>query len=140
MVSVRRVVNRSLPPDGAIFISSLKKGTEDMRMTKEILAPLIADRKVSVESIAKKYGFTTNAIYEMARKWELKRPSREKDGEDDCPSPQEIKDRAAEIRRGWTPEQRASRYVGPRKQRYRIPCYETAELTGAADLPCYARL
>lgn len=110
-----------------------------MRLTKESLAPLYTNKHVSLASIARTFGMSEVAICTQARIWGLSRPTY-KDDEDESPTIDEIKERAAEIRRGWTPEQRASRYVGVRRQRYQIPCYETAELTGAADLPCYARL
>lgn len=66
-----------------------------------------------VAEIARLFGVKPQKIYHLSRKWSL--PERERI--EDCPSPEEIAERAAQVRAGWTDGERESRAVGPGRSR-----------------------
>lgn len=112
-------------------------------MKKEELEEVWATKRVS--DIAKQFETTEQAVYYWARKFGL--PSRlvvcptPEDNPKD-PSPSEIKERAAYVRKFWTPEERARRMVGSRNadKRYTIPCYDSAVLFGKTEASRYSRI
>jgi len=107
-----------------------------MTLTKESLAPLYTNNKIDIADIAELFGLSRSAIYSRAISWGLSRTR----AEPDSPSEEEIAEMTAEIRRGWSQEERSKRYVGPRRVPYSIQRYETSDLTGSRDLPSHARI
>jgi len=85
----------------------------------------------SVAEVARRFGVSNQVIYGRVRMWglsldDLKEP-------DTGPSPEEIAERAAEVRARWSSRERARRIVGGPPRRWRPPSYIAGELTGVAE-------
>lgn len=94
---------------------------------------------LSVAQIADKYKTTRATVYSRARMWGLPaRSERQDDDSETSPSPEEIAERAAEVRRGWTGQERASRLVGSARshRRWTIPEIKTGEI----EAPSFSRI
>lgn len=100
-------------------------------MTKETLAVAIAE-SLRVSDLADRFGVSNQVIYSRVRAWGL---SLDDLKEPECgPTPQEIADRAAEVRDGWSAQERARRVAGAyRPKRWSPPGYRDGELTGVAE-------
>lgn len=84
--------------------------------------------------ICEKLGITVGRLYELSRKYKLpKKPVTNHnniDAEVAAPTVKEIKKRAAEIRKKWTPEEkkiRSSCRVTGKPAPWRPPCYRLTE-------------
>lgn len=94
---------------------------------------------LSVVQIANKYKTTRATVYSRARMWGLpSRSERQDDDNESSPSPEEIAERAAEVRRGWTGQERASRLVGSSRspRRWTVPEIRIGEI----EAPSFSRI
>jgi transposase len=102
-----------------------------LMLTKDNLRVAITE-SFSVAELAKRFCVSHQVIYSRIRAWglsldDLKEP-------DLGPSPEEIAERAAEVRDRWSPRERASRIAGCfRPRRWRPPSYRAGELAGVAE-------
>ena len=75
--------------------------------------------------IAAAMGLTKTQVWSASRRLGL--PTRPRSGSDrdqrENPTPEQIAQRAAEVRAGWPPGEEEKRLVGPRRKRYSIPNY-----------------
>lgn len=75
--------------------------------------------------IAAKMGLTKNQVWSASRRLGL--PTRPRSGSDrdqrERPTPEEIAERAAEVRAGWAPGEAEKRLVGRLRKRWSIPAY-----------------
>jgi transposase-like protein len=78
----------------------------------------------SVKEVCKKTGITDQSAYYWARKFNLSAFSAADD--DATPTPEEIAERAAEVRSKWSPEEEERRCVGSSRSRYEVPSYPTS--------------
>lgn len=97
-----------------------------------------------VVDIANKHSMTVQSVYSLARRYGL--PSRltllaENDGPGEGdPTPEQIKERAEEIRNSWPPGEHNRRFVGKRRVRYEMPRVATSDLFGASEAASYSRI
>lgn len=100
-------------------------------ITKDSLRVAITESE-SVSELARRFGVSNQVIYSRIRTWglsldDLKEP-------DIGPSPEEIAERAAEVRETWSSRERASRIAGCfRPRRWQPPAYRAGELAGVAE-------
>lgn len=100
-------------------------------LTKERLQEELG-KAMKVSEIAGKYGTTIGKVYRLARGWGVSVViPRDEDG--DCPTEDEIKALAAEIRDGWSPQEEQSRIVGPyRRVVWKAPSFRRDDIMAAA--------
>lgn len=74
------------------------------------------------QEIKFEFDISYSALQKLAQEggWKRKpmarRAKKEKDNDEVGPSPAEIEQRAAEVRKRWTPAEKERRWVGPRRQ------------------------
>jgi hypothetical protein len=94
-----------------------------MKVDVKKLFSLWQTEKTTTE-ISSELGITKSALYSVARRYALPRRTalvrRSPDRMTD-PTPEELEAKAAEIRRGWSREEREKRMVGPGRRRWTIP-------------------
>jgi hypothetical protein len=100
---------------------------------------------MSVAAIAEKFGTTQQAVYATARRIglpgrrEMPVPQNDIPGEDD-PTPEQIAERAAAIRKTWADSEHERRWMGPRRIRYEFPTYRSEQLFGQSETPVFSRV
>jgi hypothetical protein len=82
--------------------------------------------------VCEKLGISIKQLYTLARKYSLPKKSNVYVCDDgpESPTAEEIKMRAAEIRKKWTPEEkkiRASCRIKGKAKPWRVPCYRLTE-------------
>lgn len=99
-------------------------------LTQELLVgELAADCQVA--EIAEKYDVSIGRIYRLAREWGVSMKDRRVD-RDNSPSPEEIAERAAEIRKGWSETEELSRIAGSmRRKRWTPQSYSREDILSA---------
>lgn len=76
----------------------------------------------NVKEASERLGITDQSAYYWARKFGLSMFCADPD--ENSPTPEEIEERAAEVRSRWSPEEEQRRIVGnARRRRYEIPAY-----------------
>ena len=75
----------------------------------------------NVKEVCLRLKITEQSAYYWARKFEL--PMFCGIGDENTPTPEEIEERAAEVRKGWSPEEEQRRIVGRTRARYEVPNY-----------------
>lgn len=105
------------------------------------------NQKVPVKQIAAEFGVTVNVVHGRARRLGLESHFVKKSPENGGPEPgdpreEEIEELAAEIRRGWSDEERVRRIADKTRVRvpYSMPCYESVELFGQHEAISYTRI
>lgn len=94
-----------------------------MRVDVALARELWADTTIRNDELARRLGITKNQIHSL-RRWlglplrYCRQPAREDISTD------EIKRRAAEIRKTWSPEEREKRRVGASRSRWQPPAYD----------------
>jgi hypothetical protein len=87
----------------------------------------------SVKEVCRKLKITEQSAYYWARKFGL--PTFCGMGDESSPSPEEIAERAAEIRATWSPEEEQRRFVGgSRRRSVEIHSYYSQRSSGARSL------
>ncbi|NDE18043.1 hypothetical protein EBZ80_24290 [bacterium] len=99
-------------------------------LTKETLQAAIVE-STSVTEVAKRFKASNQVIYARIRSWGLSLDDL-RDPEVG-PTPEEIAERAAEVRESWTPSEHRRRAVGGAPRRWRPPAYREGELIGVAE-------
>jgi len=89
--------------------------------------------RFTLSDICVEFGLCMAEVRKIARLHELpQRPPQSmqtKSASKRLPTPEEITERAAKIRAGWTEEMRSSRWTGKREQRYVVPVIDTSDLS-----------
>ena len=105
------------------------------------------NKKVPVKQIAAEFSVTINVVHGRAKRLGLESYFAKKSQEDAGPEPgdpreEEIEERAAEIRRGWSDEERVRRIADKTRVRvpYSMPCYQSVELFGQNEAISYSRI
>lgn len=88
-------------------------------LTQQLLIEeLSSDKRVA--DIADKYDVSIGRIYRLAREWGVSMKDHRVD-HDNSPTPEEIAERAAEIRRGWSKTEEISRTAGSMRRKRWVP-------------------
>lgn len=90
----------------------------------------------SVGEVSSRLGITEQSAYYWARKFGLKMFC-DPHGDEDSPTPEEIAERAAEIRKSWSDEETERRAVGRVRGRYEIPSYSSSH-SSSSKWPIFA--
>jgi len=94
-----------------------------MRVDTALARELWNDNTIRNDELARRLGVTKHQLHSL-RRW-LGLPTRyyRKPVKDEI-STKEIKRRAAEIRKGWSPEERQKRATGSRRRQWQPPAYD----------------
>lgn len=107
-------------------------------LTKESLQSELG-MAMKVSEIAGKYGTTIGRVYRLARGWGIP-VSACRDEDEECPTPEEIATRTAEIRLKWSSQEEQSRIVGPYRQvKWRAPSFQRDDIMAAAQAVAQSR-
>lgn len=89
----------------------------------------------NVGEVCKKLNVTEASAYYWARKFGL--PMFCGTSDENSPTPEEIEERAAEIRKSWSEEETQRRAVGRIRGRYEIPSYSSSH-SSSSKWPIFA--
>jgi hypothetical protein len=84
---------------------------------------LWANPELGTLEIASRLGLTKSQIWCVSRRLRLPPRPRAEMERLSAPSPEEIADRCAQVRAGWSDEEREKRIVGPRRRQWSMPAY-----------------
>lgn len=94
-----------------------------MKVTLEQLTELWDDGTIRNDELAKRIGVPPSYLHVLRLRYRLKRRYYQPEPKQEI-SIEEIKRRAAEIRRGWSPEERQKRAIGVRRRHWQPPAYD----------------
>ena len=94
-----------------------------MKITLDELRELWDDGSIRNEELANRIGVPASYLHVLRLRFGLQRRYHRKQAKDDI-SVEEIKRRAAEIRKGWSPEERQKRAIGVRRRHWQPPAYD----------------
>jgi transposase len=91
-----------------------------------------------VREIAQQFGISRSAVYNWGNKWGMRRSEKQFSPHHPDPSEEEIEQRAAEVRKSWSPSEARRRLVGVAKKtsRWTPPVIETGEI----EAPVFSRI
>lgn len=89
----------------------------------------------NVSQVCQKMKISEASAYYWARKFGL--PMFCGISDENTPTPEEIAERAAEIRKSWSEEEMARRVVGRMRSRYEIPSYSSSH-SSSSKWPIFA--
>jgi hypothetical protein len=82
------------------------------RQINETLLRSLWFTDIENRELAKRLGVSTSSLWEVRKQYGLPGRKREHNMPTDDPTPEDIKQRCMDIRRGWTQEEEAQRFVG----------------------------
>lgn len=84
--------------------------------------------------LAKRLGVSTSSLWEIRKQYGLPGRKREHNMPTDDPTPEEIEQRCMDVRRGWTQEEEAQRFVGKKSCWVPPECGSIRTILGVAVL------
>jgi hypothetical protein len=84
---------------------------------------LWADPTLATTQIASRLGLTKNQMWNVSQRLKLPNRPRAEMERLAAPTPEEISERAAAVRAGWSPAERERRIVGPGRRSWSMPSY-----------------
>jgi hypothetical protein len=100
---------------------------------------------MTVKEIAAKHSVGIQAVYAAARRFGFEYKMILNDDDDsepgkDDPTPEQIAERAKEIRDAWTDEEHERRFIGKRRVRFEFPRISSADMFGETEPVSYSRV